>query len=370
MLLQLSRMGSQHRCALYLHPQSTRCCARPPSVAPASPPRSAGCRVARCNRRGADAAGGRSGAGRLRARAASGQAGGTRRVGDVRVADAGVRGALQGAGGFSGKALSEICEPAAQDPNGCPAPQQLPRLRCGPSPTQVRAREEELTQLSSLHASTKAAADKRIEELEQRTVRLQESNRQLELRRQLAADGWAADVAMLRKQLAAVDRRLTQMRLIDRSVRRACRVAIAVWLHRHASLSCRLAGPTMALRLPFPARLEDDERLDALLDQLQKRAPTIGSAGQRQRQQQRQRGEARASHSGGGTGNGGGEDDDTGSAAASSGLQSVKSQLAAELRAVRQQLDELDARAAAKAERVGVQPRAGGHARPLRGAGM
>jgi coiled-coil domain-containing protein 77 len=42
------------------------------------------------------------------------------------------------------------------------------------------------------------------------------SCRQLELRRQLDVDGWAADVTALRKTLAAVDRKLLQMRLIDR----------------------------------------------------------------------------------------------------------------------------------------------------------
>jgi coiled-coil domain-containing protein 77 len=42
------------------------------------------------------------------------------------------------------------------------------------------------------------------------------SRRQLELRRQLDVDGWAADVTSLRKTLASVDRKLLQMRLIDR----------------------------------------------------------------------------------------------------------------------------------------------------------
>jgi hypothetical protein len=40
--------------------------------------------------------------------------------------------------------------------------------------------------------------------------------RQLELRRAQDVDGWAADVTALRKALAVVDRKLTQMRLIDR----------------------------------------------------------------------------------------------------------------------------------------------------------
>jgi coiled-coil domain-containing protein 77 len=42
------------------------------------------------------------------------------------------------------------------------------------------------------------------------------THRQLELRRQLDVDGWAADVTALRKTLAVVDRKLLQMRLIDR----------------------------------------------------------------------------------------------------------------------------------------------------------
>jgi hypothetical protein len=46
--------------------------------------------------------------------------------------------------------------------------------------------------------------------------RLAEANRQLEIRRQLDADGWQSDITLLRKSLAAVDRKLLQMRLIDR----------------------------------------------------------------------------------------------------------------------------------------------------------
>ena len=81
---------------------------------------------------------------------------------------------------------------------------------------QVRSREEELRNLASLHTSVKAAAEQRIEELESKVQRLSEANKQLELRRQLDVDGWTADVTLLRKQLAAVDRKLLQMRLIDR----------------------------------------------------------------------------------------------------------------------------------------------------------
>jgi len=40
--------------------------------------------------------------------------------------------------------------------------------------------------------------------------------KQLEVRRALDAEGWLSDVTILRKQLAAVDRKLHQMRLMDR----------------------------------------------------------------------------------------------------------------------------------------------------------
>jgi hypothetical protein len=42
---------------------------------------------------------------------------------------------------------------------------------------QVRSREEELMNLGSLHTASKAAADKRIAELEGRVSRLLEANR-------------------------------------------------------------------------------------------------------------------------------------------------------------------------------------------------
>ncbi|KAF6256024.1 hypothetical protein COO60DRAFT_1627324 [Scenedesmus sp. NREL 46B-D3] len=240
---------------------------------------------------------------------------------------------------------------------------------------QVRWREEELMRLGSLHTTTKAAADKRIAELEGRVSRLLDANRQLELRRQLDVDGWAADVTALRKTLGAVDRKLLQMRLID--------------------------------------RLEDDERLDALLDQLEKRVPAPGAAtsaanrkqptpaaGQRpagtaagsskqpgarpkqqsQQQQQREPGwrlggqagsrpasrdersahaagrlaaAAAASEGGGCDGVGDGDESDTGVSSSTGTVPgSVKSGLAAELRGVRQQLEQLEVRASSKARRA------------------
>lgn len=47
-------------------------------------------------------------------------------------------------------------------------------------------------------------------------LQAQEQVKQLEIRRALDAEGWLSDVTILRKQLAAVDRKLHQMRLMDR----------------------------------------------------------------------------------------------------------------------------------------------------------
>ena len=47
-------------------------------------------------------------------------------------------------------------------------------------------------------------------------MQAREQVRQLEVRRALDAEGWLNDVTILRKQLAAVDRKLHQMRLMDR----------------------------------------------------------------------------------------------------------------------------------------------------------
>ncbi len=46
--------------------------------------------------------------------------------------------------------------------------------------------------------------------------RLTDANNSLEVRRQQDCEGWQADVTLLRKALAQVDRKLLQMRLIDR----------------------------------------------------------------------------------------------------------------------------------------------------------
>lgn len=75
----------------------------------------------------------------------------------------------------------------------------------------------------------------RIKELERENKKVKKSHKDLEQRRVMDLEGFTSDVTTLRKLLSAVDRRLHQTRLAQ--------------------------------------RLDDDERLDALLEQLERRAP-------------------------------------------------------------------------------------------------
>ena len=77
--------------------------------------------------------------------------------------------------------------------------------------------------------------EKRIKELERENKATKKKMRDLETRRAMDLEGFTADVTTLRKLLSAVDRRLHQTRLAQ--------------------------------------RLDDDERLDSLLEQLEQRAP-------------------------------------------------------------------------------------------------
>ncbi len=72
--------------------------------------------------------------------------------------------------------------------------------------------------LTSVHTATKSQLERRVGELEVRSAKLSESNKQLELRRHLDMEGYTADITALRKALAAVDRKLHEMRLIERWV--------------------------------------------------------------------------------------------------------------------------------------------------------
>lgn len=81
---------------------------------------------------------------------------------------------------------------------------------------QLKSKEEELLNLTSVHTASVAQYDRRVADLELRVARLTESNRQLELRRHLDTKGWTADVSALRKTLGAVECKLHEMRLVER----------------------------------------------------------------------------------------------------------------------------------------------------------
>jgi coiled-coil domain-containing protein 77 len=85
-----------------------------------------------------------------------------------------------------------------------------------PRVPQLKQKEEELVNLTSVHSTAVAQYDRRVNELELRVARLTEANKQLELRRHLDCEGWMADVTALRKTLTAVDRKLHEMRLVER----------------------------------------------------------------------------------------------------------------------------------------------------------
>lgn len=58
--------------------------------------------------------------------------------------------------------------------------------------------------------------EKRVIELEERWSKLVSKNKQLETRRLLDKEGFVNEIALLRKKLEVIDRRLHQMRLVER----------------------------------------------------------------------------------------------------------------------------------------------------------
>eukprot|EP00798_Chlamydomonas_sp_ICE-L_P012306 gene12306-15468_t len=98
-------------------------------------------------------------------------------------------------------------------------------------------REHELVNLASVHTATKAQLERRVGELESKSSKLLEANKQLEMRRHMDMEGCTADITTLRKSIAAVNRKLHEMRLIE--------------------------------------RLGDDDRLDTIIEQLRKKAPSM-----------------------------------------------------------------------------------------------
>lgn len=97
----------------------------------------------------------------------------------------------------------------------------------------LRHREVEYSQLESMHLAVKTELEQRGHDLETKLSKTKEKLKQAEQRRALESEGFTNDVSLLRKQLAAVDRKLHQMRL--------------------------------------QSRLEDDERLHSLLQKLEKK---------------------------------------------------------------------------------------------------
>jgi hypothetical protein len=95
----------------------------------------------------------------------------------------------------------------------------------------------EVGQLESMHTSIKVQLEARVSDLESKLSRAKEGWRQAEHRRALDSEGFTNDVSLLRKQLAAVDRKLHGMRL--------------------------------------KSRLEDDERLEGLLKKVAGKGPPL-----------------------------------------------------------------------------------------------
>lgn len=81
---------------------------------------------------------------------------------------------------------------------------------------QLKMREEELASIGSVSTATKAQLEKRVSDLELKNQKLTEQNKALELRRHQDLEGWTADVTNLRKLLVAVDKKLHEMRLVER----------------------------------------------------------------------------------------------------------------------------------------------------------
>ena len=71
-------------------------------------------------------------------------------------------------------------------------------------------------------------------------MQTQEQVRQLEVRRALDAEGWLSDVTILRKQLAAVDRKLHQMRLMDRLQVLSCELVLNCLVAYTCTFACHI----------------------------------------------------------------------------------------------------------------------------------
>ena len=103
----------------------------------------------------------------------------------------------------------------------------------------MEAKQSELLALEKTFAAARDQYASRIADLESKISKLTSINRQLETRRSLDLEGFVNEVSLLRKKLSVVDRRLHQMRLIE--------------------------------------RLGEDDRLDRMLQDLQNKMPDLGT---------------------------------------------------------------------------------------------
>ena len=63
-----------------------------------------------------------------------------------------------------------------------------------------------MAKLEATHSASQGQSDAHTQQLQEKLEHAQEAVRQLEIRRALDQEGWASDVTLLRRQLAAVDR--------------------------------------------------------------------------------------------------------------------------------------------------------------------
>eukprot|EP00887_Chlorella_sp_A99_P000203 scaffold13.g203.t1 len=128
---------------------------------------------------------------------------------------------------------------------------------------QLRHKSEALITLETVHGLIKADLEGRVDELEQRCARLAEHNHRLQARRGNDMQGWISDVTLLRKQIAAVDRRLRQMRVLERLPDDERRDAI---LAKHAARAPSAAGGDDGYELSVEGMVEEMRGLkEALL---------------------------------------------------------------------------------------------------------
>ena len=81
---------------------------------------------------------------------------------------------------------------------------------------ELARREEELLNFETLHKLIRGQLEARVSEAERQATRAAARARDVQQRRAHEMEGWAADVSQLRKRIAAVDRRLKQMALVQR----------------------------------------------------------------------------------------------------------------------------------------------------------